>query len=90
MTAPLQLALLLLTLGFSRGLQPGPRDDYEESAETERVFAASKYGSLWPLPQKVKISDVSFKLTGVTFRITDAKGSSSGASCSLLQNAYRR
>ncbi|KAL6096617.1 hexb [Pungitius sinensis] len=90
MNASLQLALLLLTLGSSRGLQPDLWDDFEEPVEARRVVAASRFGSLWPLPQKVKISDVSLLLSGVTFRIADGKGSSSGASCILLQNAYRR
>uniref|UniRef100_A0A669C4V6 Beta-hexosaminidase n=1 Tax=Oreochromis niloticus TaxID=8128 RepID=A0A669C4V6_ORENI len=56
----------------------------------EPVFQASKYGSLWPLPQKVQISEVSFKLSSASFRIVDAKASSAGPSCSLLQSAYRR
>uniref|UniRef100_H3D7E1 Beta-hexosaminidase n=1 Tax=Tetraodon nigroviridis TaxID=99883 RepID=H3D7E1_TETNG len=54
------------------------------------VTEASKFGSLWPLPQKVQISEVSFKLTGYSFRIVDAKQSSAGPSCTLLQDAYRR
>uniref|UniRef100_A0AAX7UXD6 Beta-hexosaminidase n=1 Tax=Astatotilapia calliptera TaxID=8154 RepID=A0AAX7UXD6_ASTCA len=61
-----------------------------DPASAEPVFEASKYGSLWPLPQKVQISEVSFKLTSSSFRIVDAKASSAGPSCSLLQSAYRR
>uniref|UniRef100_A0A3Q0R266 Beta-hexosaminidase n=1 Tax=Amphilophus citrinellus TaxID=61819 RepID=A0A3Q0R266_AMPCI len=54
------------------------------------VFQASKYSSLWPLPQKVQISEISFKLSGTSFKIVDAKESSAGSSCSILQSAYRR
>uniref|UniRef100_A0A8C2ZKD3 Beta-hexosaminidase n=3 Tax=Cyclopterus lumpus TaxID=8103 RepID=A0A8C2ZKD3_CYCLU len=93
MTSPLQLALLLLALGFSRGLQhhyPDQADQVDGEAELELVAEPSKFGSLWPLPQKVKLSAVSLKLTGVSFQIADAKGSSAGSGCSLLQDAYRR
>ncbi|XP_068562711.1 beta-hexosaminidase subunit beta isoform X2 [Cebidichthys violaceus] len=92
MSAALKLALLLLALGFSQGRQHNYIDEFDEEpkAETERVVGASKYGSLWPLPQKVKVSDVSFKLSSGSFRISDAKGSSAGPGCMLLQNAYRR
>uniref|UniRef100_A0A674N0I5 Beta-hexosaminidase n=1 Tax=Takifugu rubripes TaxID=31033 RepID=A0A674N0I5_TAKRU len=58
--------------------------------EIEFVAQPSKFGSLWPLPQKVQISQVSFKLTGFSFNIVDAKQSSAGPSCALLQDAYRR
>uniref|UniRef100_A0A665W738 Beta-hexosaminidase subunit beta n=1 Tax=Echeneis naucrates TaxID=173247 RepID=A0A665W738_ECHNA len=66
--------------------------DYTEQGDPELQSASgsSKYGSLWPLPQKVQISDVSFRLSVSGFRIRDAKESSAGPSCSLLQNAYRR
>ncbi|XP_012774236.1 beta-hexosaminidase subunit beta isoform X1 [Maylandia zebra] len=83
----LKFVSLLLALSFCQGLQHNNIDDY---VEAEPVFEASKYGSLWPLPQKVQISEVSFKLTSSSFRIVDAKASSAGPSCSLLQSAYRR
>lgn len=83
----LKFVSLLLALSFCQGLQHNNIDDY---VEAEPVFEASKYGSLWPLPQKVQISEVSFKLTSSSFRIIDAKASSAGPSCSLLQSAYRR
>ncbi|XP_038589662.1 beta-hexosaminidase subunit beta isoform X1 [Micropterus salmoides] len=86
MNATLKFTLLLLAFGFSQGLQPDYIEEIEEEAEL--VAQDSKYGSLWPLPQKVQISEVSFKLT--SFRIVDAKQSSAGASCSVLQDAYRR
>ncbi|XP_076019967.1 beta-hexosaminidase subunit beta isoform X2 [Genypterus blacodes] len=60
------------------------------NVESEFVTEPSKYGSLWPLPQKVQISQTSFKLASLSFTITDAKESSAGPSCILLQNAYRR
>lgn len=82
--------LLLLTPGFCRGLQHNYIDEEFEEEETELVAQPSKYGSLWPLPQKVQISQVSFKLTSSGFNIVDAKQSSAGPSCSLLQDAYRR
>ncbi|XP_029371621.1 beta-hexosaminidase subunit beta isoform X2 [Echeneis naucrates] len=80
--------VLLGVFGSCRGLQP----DYTEQGDPELQSASgsSKYGSLWPLPQKVQISDVSFRLSVSGFRIRDAKESSAGPSCSLLQNAYRR
>ncbi|CAL8277368.1 unnamed protein product [Merluccius merluccius] len=52
--------------------------------------AGSQYGALWPLPQKVRFSALSFTLSGSGFTVADADGSSAGAACSLLQNAYRR
>ncbi|XP_068430138.1 beta-hexosaminidase subunit beta [Clinocottus analis] len=93
MTATLQLALVLLAMGFSQGKQHNYLDQDDQldgEAEIDFVAGPSKFGSLWPLPQKVEISAVSFKLPGVSFKITDAKQSSAGQSCSLLQDAYRR
>lgn len=83
------LALLFLALSSCQGLRRLHADDTAED-DPELVAQPSKFGSLWPLPQKVQISEVSFKLTGVTFKIVDAKQSSAGASCTLLQDAYRR
>ncbi|XP_074546204.1 beta-hexosaminidase subunit beta isoform X2 [Halichoeres trimaculatus] len=88
MTSSLKFTVLLLTLVSCRGLQFNFIDDYEEESET--VSQVSRYGSLWPLPQKVQTSEVSFKLTSATFKIVDAKESSAGPSCSLLKDAYRR
>ncbi|KAM4532684.1 beta-hexosaminidase subunit beta isoform 1-T1 [Fundulus diaphanus] len=85
MTVLLGFAFTLLALGSCWGLEPDCLDQ-----EPELVFQPSKYGSLWPLPQKVRISEVSFKLSSSSFRITDAKESGAGPSCSLLQEAYRR
>uniref|UniRef100_A0A669AWC5 Beta-hexosaminidase n=1 Tax=Oreochromis niloticus TaxID=8128 RepID=A0A669AWC5_ORENI len=82
----LKFVSLLLALSCCQGLHHNNIDDY---VEAEPVFQASKYGSLWPLPQKVQISEVSFKLSSASFRIVDAKASSAGPSCSLLQSAYR-
>ncbi|KAM7392562.1 hypothetical protein PAMA_007601 [Pampus argenteus] len=90
----LRFAVLLLAVSSCRGLQHNNNNNnnnnvYEEE-EVEHSVQASKYGSLWPLPQKVQISEVSFKLTSNSFKIVDAKQSSAGPSCSLLQDAYRR
>ncbi|XP_051516194.1 beta-hexosaminidase subunit beta-like isoform X2 [Myxocyprinus asiaticus] len=46
--------------------------------------------SLWPLPQKFQSSAASFKLSPSSFQIVDAKGSTAGPNCSLLQSAFRR
>ncbi|XP_070780216.1 beta-hexosaminidase subunit beta isoform X2 [Enoplosus armatus] len=89
MVTTVKFTLLLLALASCHGLQHNYIDEVEEE-EAERVVQASKYGSLWPLPQKVQISEVSFKLISSSFKIVDAKESSAGASCSLLQDAYRR
>lgn len=78
-------AVTLLALGFCQGFQPNHHHE-----EPELTAQPSKFGSLWPLPQKIQITDVAFKLSVYTFQITDAKESSAGPSCSLLQNAYRR
>lgn len=85
----MNVVLLLLALGSCQGLR---RRHFETKVEEEIEFVAqpSKFGSLWPLPQKVQISEVSFKLTGFSFQIVDAKQSSAGPSCVLLQDAYRR
>ncbi|CAB1318818.1 unnamed protein product, partial [Coregonus sp. 'balchen'] len=86
MFATLKFAALLLALVVCRAAQ-----DYDyNDAEMDEEPTDSQYGSLWPLPQKVQISTVVFKLSGANFHIIDAKESSSGASCILLQNAYRR
>ncbi|XP_040012870.1 beta-hexosaminidase subunit beta isoform X2 [Xiphias gladius] len=77
--------LLSLVLGFGEGLEHN-----RVGGRAEPVVQASRYGSLWPLPQKVQISEVSLKLSTSSFRIVDAKDSSAGPSCSVLQNAYRR
>ncbi|KAM6975776.1 beta-hexosaminidase subunit beta isoform 2-T2 [Tautogolabrus adspersus] len=90
MNASLRFTVLLLTLSFGVGLQLNYIDDYEEEPEEESVPADSKYGSLWPLPQKVQMSEISFKLTSSSFKIVDSKWSSAGPSCSLLKDAYRR
>ncbi|KAK5879260.1 hypothetical protein CesoFtcFv8_024581 [Champsocephalus esox] len=87
MTTALRFSLLLLGVSFSRGFL---NELFDEEEQTEGVVQASKYGSLWPLPQKVQLSEVSFKLNGVSFKISDAKESTAGPSCSLLQDAYRR
>ncbi|KAJ3605278.1 hypothetical protein NHX12_027328 [Muraenolepis orangiensis] len=50
----------------------------------------SPYGSLWPLPREVRFSPRSLRLSGSSFQVVDADESSAGASCSILQNAYRR
>ncbi|XP_032426816.1 beta-hexosaminidase subunit beta isoform X1 [Xiphophorus hellerii] len=86
MLSLLGLTFVLLALGSCRGLQ---HNDVDQE-EPELVFQSSKYGSLWPLPQKVQISDVSLKLSSSSFSITDAKESGAGPSCGLLQLAYRR
>ncbi|XP_016299054.1 beta-hexosaminidase subunit beta-like isoform X2 [Sinocyclocheilus anshuiensis] len=46
--------------------------------------------SLWPLPQKFQSSAVAFKLSPTRFQIVQAKQSSAGPSCSILENAFRR
>ncbi|XP_055791875.1 beta-hexosaminidase subunit beta-like isoform X1 [Salvelinus fontinalis] len=85
MIATLKCTTLLLAVVVCRATQ-----DYGYNDVEEPTLGDSQYGSLWPLPQKVKMSTVAFKLSGASFQIVDAKESSSGASCSLLQNAYRR
>ncbi|KAM3600626.1 uncharacterized protein V6R79_026198 [Siganus canaliculatus] len=90
MAPVVKLTVLLLALGFCRSLEDNFIDDFEEEEEADLVVQPSKYGSLWPLPQKVQISQVSFKLSSSTFSFVDAKESSAGPSCSLLQDAYRR
>ncbi|XP_041825793.1 beta-hexosaminidase subunit beta isoform X2 [Melanotaenia boesemani] len=80
-----EFTLILLTLSVCHGRQNNFIDE-----EFEPVVQDSKYGSLWPLPQKVFISPVSLKLSVPSFKITDAKDSSAGPGCSLLHSAYRR
>ncbi|XP_054612822.1 beta-hexosaminidase subunit beta isoform X2 [Dunckerocampus dactyliophorus] len=84
--AATQLVVLLVVLSSCRGR----RDDFIDEGIEEIALQSSKFGSLWPLPQNVQISAVSFKLARDTFQIFDAKLSTAGPSCSLLQNAYRR
>ncbi|XP_060936613.1 beta-hexosaminidase subunit beta isoform X2 [Limanda limanda] len=90
MLASPRLAVLGLLLCVCSGLQHNRVLDEEEEEQDRPVLQASKSGSLWPLPQKVLISQVPFKLIASSFRFVDAKESSAGASCSLLQDAYRR
>lgn len=82
----LKFATLLLAVALCQGRRYDLGIDEAELP----TLSNSKYGSLWPLPQKVQISESAFKLSSATFQIVDSKQSSSGASCSLLQNAYRR
>lgn len=82
--------LLLAVLGFCWGRQHHHHPDSKEDDEPELDVRPSRFGSLWPLPQKVQLSQDALKLTGLSFRIVDAKESTVGASCALLQNAYRR
>uniref|UniRef100_A0A8C7MS52 Beta-hexosaminidase n=1 Tax=Oncorhynchus kisutch TaxID=8019 RepID=A0A8C7MS52_ONCKI len=88
MFATLKFAALLLAVVVCWATQDYDYNDAE--IDEEPTLGDSPYGSLWPLPQKVQISTVVFKLSGASFHIFDAKASSSGASCRLLQNAYRR
>ncbi len=89
MMTAVKFAVLLLTLDFCWGQEYNFIDEFEDD-EIEPAVQPSQYGSLWPLPQKVQISQVSFKLTSSGFKIIDSKQSSAGPSCSLLQDAYRR
>lgn len=82
--------LLLAVLGFCWGRQHHYLDNRDDGDEPELAVQPSRFGSLWPLPQKVQLSPVALKLTGPSFRIVDGKGSAVGASCALLQEAYRR
>uniref|UniRef100_A0A3B4VJD8 Beta-hexosaminidase subunit beta n=1 Tax=Seriola dumerili TaxID=41447 RepID=A0A3B4VJD8_SERDU len=84
MSTTLKFTVLLLALGFCQGLQHNYDNYIEEEEGVEPVSQASKYGSLWPLPQKVQTSEVSLKLSGFSFKIVDAKGSSAGPSCTGL------
>ncbi|XP_019741675.1 beta-hexosaminidase subunit beta isoform X2 [Hippocampus comes] len=68
----------------------GLRQDARVDEELARSPRPSKWGSLWPLPQRVATFDVSFKLAAASFQMLDGNGSSAGPSCSLLQDAYRR
>lgn len=85
MTGLPEFALTLLVLGLCQGQQT-----HSVHEEPELTAEPSKFGSLWPLPQKVQINPVSFKLSATSFQISDFKESSAGSSCVLLQNAYRR
>ncbi|KAF7662192.1 hypothetical protein LDENG_00243560 [Lucifuga dentata] len=79
-----KFVVLSLVVFCCHAFQDGNR--YEE---IQFAAGSSKYGSLWPLPQKVQISEVSFRLSS-SFIISDAEVSSAGPSCNILQNAYRR
>ncbi|KAM6984924.1 beta-hexosaminidase subunit beta [Aplochiton taeniatus] len=85
MSSALKFATLLLTVAISNSFQ----HNYIDKAE-EPSLGDSQYGSLWPLPQKVQIYTISLKLSSNSFQIVDAKGSSAGSSCNLLQSAFRR
>uniref|UniRef100_A0A7N8WQF8 Beta-hexosaminidase n=1 Tax=Mastacembelus armatus TaxID=205130 RepID=A0A7N8WQF8_9TELE len=84
MITALKLTFLLLGIGFCYRLQ------HSDTNEETRAAQPSKYGSLWPLPQKVQISEVSFKLSRASFQIIDAEQSFADPTCRLLQDAYRR
>ncbi|XP_056146627.1 beta-hexosaminidase subunit beta isoform X2 [Lampris incognitus] len=77
--------VLMVAVAICRGLRCS-----NMNTEDELVDGGSEYGSVWPLPQNVRISTVSFKLAGSAFQVVDSKDSTAGSSCSLLQNAYRR
>lgn len=52
--------------------------------------ASSPFGSLWPLPQSLRVSPKRFRLAPNQFQIVHGPGSSAGSNCSLLQDAFRR
>ncbi|XP_013916946.1 PREDICTED: beta-hexosaminidase subunit beta-like [Thamnophis sirtalis] len=62
---------------------PGPQELLSLSPETP-------YGSLWPLPQSLRVSPTRFRLAPDQFQIVHGPGSSAGPNCSLLQDAFRR
>uniref|UniRef100_A0A670Y4S7 Beta-hexosaminidase n=1 Tax=Pseudonaja textilis TaxID=8673 RepID=A0A670Y4S7_PSETE len=51
---------------------------------------SSPFGSLWPLPQSLRVSPERFRLVPDQFQIVHGPGSSAGPDCSLLQDAFRR
>ncbi|XP_018120717.1 beta-hexosaminidase subunit beta isoform X2 [Xenopus laevis] len=60
-------------------------------AETQLTVAEdSPYGSLWPLPQTVTFSADTFRIPPSAFSIVHGSGSTVGASCVMLQDAFRR
>lgn len=74
---------MLVIAAFACQARPDGRADVPELTD-------SQYGSLWPLPQEVKISPVTFSLSSSTFQIVHSAKSSAGPGCFLLQNAFRR
>ncbi|XP_061554719.1 beta-hexosaminidase subunit beta isoform X2 [Phycodurus eques] len=86
MFSPVNVFVLLVVSSSCGGL----RHDASLDEELARSRQPSKWGSLWPLPQRVDASDLTFTLAAASFQIFDGKTSSSEPSCSLLQNAYRR
>ncbi|XP_058025166.1 beta-hexosaminidase subunit beta isoform X1 [Ahaetulla prasina] len=52
--------------------------------------ASSPFGSLWPVPQLLRVSPKRFRLAPDQFQIVHGPGSSAGSNCSLLQDAFRR
>ncbi|XP_048875037.1 beta-hexosaminidase subunit beta isoform X1 [Brienomyrus brachyistius] len=74
---------MLMIAAFACQARPDRRVDVPELTD-------SQYGSLWPLPQQVKISPVTFSLSSSTFQIVHSAKSSAGPGCFLLQNAFRR
>ncbi|XP_061656146.1 beta-hexosaminidase subunit beta isoform X4 [Phyllopteryx taeniolatus] len=86
MFSPVNVFVLLVVSSSCGGL----RHDASLDEELARSRQPSKWGSLWPLPQRVDASDLTFTLAAASFQIFDGKTSSLGPSCSLLQNAYRR
>ncbi|XP_029430862.1 beta-hexosaminidase subunit beta isoform X2 [Rhinatrema bivittatum] len=80
------LGYFLLLLSTCRGFLE-PREG--EVAQEQLVEGDSKWGSLWPLPRSVQLFPDAFPLTS-SFVIVHGPGSSAGASCSLLQEAFRR
>ncbi|KAF3701833.1 Beta-hexosaminidase subunit beta [Channa argus] len=83
-TTVLLCTLLVFAVGVCNGLQHN-----HVLEEFEPVSQPPNRVSLWPLPQKAQISDVSFKLASSSFRIVDDKDSA-GTGCVLLQDAYKR
>ncbi|XP_061657943.1 beta-hexosaminidase subunit beta isoform X2 [Syngnathoides biaculeatus] len=86
MFSPVNVFVLLVVSSSCAGL----RHDATLDEELVRTEQPSKWGSLWPLPQRVSTSDLTFALAAATFQIFDGNPSSAGPTCSLLQNAYRR
>ncbi|XP_018429526.1 PREDICTED: beta-hexosaminidase subunit beta, partial [Nanorana parkeri] len=80
------LCLVLAAASYAHSWYKSPEKDGQPLAAPE----PSPYGSLWPLPQEVQISPNAMFIPPAEFTIVHGEGSTAGADCLVLQDAFRR
>ncbi|XP_069483588.1 beta-hexosaminidase subunit beta isoform X3 [Ambystoma mexicanum] len=89
------LLLVLLSFYLSEGFPGAPEmmkeeRQHEDEGTLQLRLEPSAFGSLWPLPQSVRLSPEVYLLCPTTFQIVHGTHSTAGPACAILQDAFRR